>query len=318
VGRAAMVNLGAAGAAPSIWIILLNWNGLADTMACLASLRDAAPGPYCVRTLVVDSASQTDPRPALAAAFPAVRLERLERNMGFTGGCNYGMRLALAEGADYVVLLNNDTVVEPGFLAPLIEQLERHDEVGVAGPLIALFEPPDRIWFAGGRFTLATGGARHRLLGRPTAAAPRAPFATDFMSGCCMALRARDLRRHGLFEEGYFAYYEDVELCLRLRRAGLAAVCVPQSRIRHRVSASTRQAGGPAPLAYYFGIRNRVALVRRHGGRAERALFLLAFNPLRLAYYLLTLAARRRWQALAWLFLGLVHGLQGRLGGTAW
>lgn len=302
-------------AVPAVWVVTLNWNGLDDTLACLASLRACDTGPWRVRVLVVDSASAHDPRPALAAAFPEVLVERLGRNLGFTGGCNHGMRLALAAGADYIVLLNNDTVVDRGFLPPLIAYLERHPGAGVAGPLICLADRPERIWFAGATFDLATGRSPHWRSGRPAAEAPALPFATGFVSGCCMALRAGDLRRHGLLEEGFFAYYEDVELCLRLRRAGMEAVCVPASRIWHKVGASTRREGRPGALTYYFGIRNRTLAVRRHGDLAQRLCFLLLANPLRVAFYLFALAAGRRWKELAWLCLGLVHGLQGRAGG---
>jgi GT2 family glycosyltransferase len=304
-----------AAARPLVWVILLNWNGLEDTLACLASLRAADPGPNQVQALVVDSASARDPRPALAAAFPEARVSRLGRNLGFTGGCNYGIELALDAGADYVVLLNNDTLVDPGFLPPLLAELERRPELGVVGPLICLADEPERIWFAGATFEPATGRSPHRLLGRPAAAAPRAPFATDFVSGCCMALRARDLRRHGPLDERLFAYYEDVELCLRLGRAGLGAACVPASRIWHKVGASTRRGGRPGALAYYFGLRNRALAVGRHGSPAERLCFTLLANPLRFLAYLLRLGAGRRWRELAWLALGFVHGLQGRGGG---
>lgn len=300
---------------PSVWIIMLNWNGLDDTLGCLASLGRAEVGSYKLHTLVVDSASALDPCPAIAASFPAVQVVRLARNLGFAGGCNTGAELALAAGADYIVLLNNDTVVAPGFLPPLIGYLADHPETGVVGPLIAYADRPDTLWFAGATFGLATGRSPHRGLGRPLADAPDRPFASDFISGCCMALRARDVRRYGLFDAGYFAYYEDVELCVRLRWAGLGAVCVPASLIRHKVSASSGREGRPGPFAYYFGIRNRMATVRRHGSVAERLTFLLAASPLRVAYYLLALSARRRWKELAWLILGLVHGLQGRMGG---
>lgn len=299
----------------SIWVIVLNWNGLEDTLACLASLRAVEAAPYRLQVLVVDSASALDPRPALAAAFPAARVERLARNLGFTGGCNHGMAVALAAGADYIVLLNNDTLVEPGFLRPLVDQLAQDASAGVVGPLIGLLDQPERIWFAGATFGLATGRSPHWGLGRPMAAVQGRPFATDYISGCCLVARARDLRRHGLLDAGYFAYYEDVELCLRLRRAGLRAVCVPQSRIWHKVSASSGREGRPGPFAYYFGQRNRIATVLRYAGPARALCFVAVANPLRVAYYLAALAAGRRWKELAWLVLGLLHGLQGRLGG---
>lgn len=301
--------------APVVWVILLNWNGLADTLACLASLRAAAAGPYRVQVLVVDSASVEDPRPAIAAAFPEVLVECLERNLGFTGGSNHGIRAALAASADYVLLLNNDTLVDADFLPPLLGHLERHPALGVVGPLICYADEPGRIWFAGATFGLATGRSPHWLQGRPIAEAPSAPFATGFVSGCCLAMRADDLRRHGLLAEGFFAYYEDVELCVRFGRAGLGAACVPASRIQHKVGASTRRAGRLAPLAYYFSVRNRALTVRRHGGPIERLCFTLLANPLRVLAYSVRLGIARRWKELAWLVLGLVHGLEGREGG---
>lgn len=284
-------------------------------MACLASLRAAEHGPYRVRLLVVDNASREDPRPAIAAAFPEVAVARLRHNGGFTGGCNEGMGLALAAGADYIVLLNNDTFVERGFLPPLIALLERRPEVGAVGPLICYAAAPDRIWFAGATFQLATGRSPHWRQGELVKGAPAQPFNTAFVSGCCIVLRAGDLRRHGLFAEGYFAYYEDVELCLRLGRAGLGAVCVPASRIWHKVGASAAPQGRPGPLGYYFGIRNRMLTVRRHGRAAEQLFFLIIANPVRVALHLALLTAARRWKELAWLVLGFVHGLQGRQGG---
>lgn len=302
---------------PAVWIIILNWNGLADTLACLATLHHAVSGAYRVHILVVDNGSASDPRAAIAARFPDVEVVRLERNHGFTGGCNYGMQRALESGADFVVLLNNDTLVDPDFLAPLIDYLQRHGQVGVVGALICHAAQTERVWYAGADYRLALGQFKHRWLNASVARVPTKPFATGYVTGCCMALRTADLRRVGLFDERMFAYYEDAELCIRLRRQQQGAVCVPASRIWHKESASARRdqaAQSPSPLQHYLGIRNKIAVVRRHGTPWEQAIFLGLAIPLRTLAYLVILSARRQWAQLAWLMWGLIDGLGGRYG----
>lgn len=303
---------------PLLTIIILNWNGLDDTLDCLASLAALAPGPYRVQTLVVDNGSLDDPRPTLAARFPAVAVLRLAHNHGFAGGCNVGLRHALAQGSDLLLLLNNDTLVAPDFLLPLVAYLTQHPEVGIVAPLICYRDQPERVWFAGGNYRLALGSFRHRFAEADWRVVPREPFATAYASGCCIGLRASDLHQIGLFDEAFFAYFEDADLCMRYQQQQRRIVCVPQSRIWHAVSASTRrnqQEGYDSPLRHYLGMRNQIAMVLRYGTLWERMIFFALATPLRSLRYLSRFVWRRRWKTLVWFILGLVHGLQGRLGG---
>lgn len=303
------------GAVPKIWIVLLNWNGLDDTLACLESLGRCEFDGLETTLLVIDNASDIDPQPAIAARFPDVHVERSTRNLGFAAGCNRGMQMALEAGADYVLLLNNDTLVEPRFLRELVRFAEANPTAGVVAPVICYTDRPDTVWFAGANIVLAVGYFEHRYRNRPRASVPPRPFATAYASGCCMLLRRDVLERIGMFDQRFFAYFEDADLCLRARQHGFQVVCVPRSVIWHKESASTRRdlkKGTTSPLKHYLVARNRIRTVRKHAAPLQLLTFLLVGTTLRTAFYLCAFAARRRWEKLAFYALGVVDGLRKR------
>ncbi|MBV9848466.1 MAG: glycosyltransferase family 2 protein [Armatimonadetes bacterium] len=252
--------------APSVHIILVNWNGIADTMECLRSL-SRVTYPNC-SVIVVDNGSREDEAGALRAAFPAVTVLATGENLGFTGGNNVGIRHALGAGAEYVLCLNNDTVVDPGFLEPLVAALEGDPGAGLAAPHIFLYGEPRDLWYAGAEysFDLETlrarrGPAWHVI---PTAAdlERTEPHETQIVTGCALLARTGVMRRLGGFDERYFAYYEDVELNLRVAGMGLRRLVVPASRVWHKESRST---GGPmSPTVYFYMVRNTFMLAQDH------------------------------------------------------
>lgn len=202
---------------------------------CLTSLLAAWPSALDVRILVVDNASRRVDLAALQSRFPSIAFERLPENLGFAGGNNAGWR-RLQETTpelDYLVLLNPDTLVEPGWLEPLIDHLEAHPEAAAAQPLL-LLHPETRL--------INTTGNRCHFLGfglmsdfrRNRATAPRAPVAIDSPSGAAVALRAEVLRTCGLFDERYFLYLEDTELGWKLRSLGHQVHLAPQALVYHR------------------------------------------------------------------------------------
>jgi GT2 family glycosyltransferase len=290
---------------PSLWIIILNWNGLDDTLACLASLHAMPPLPPAVQILVIDNHSQTDPCETIQRHYPQVKTMRLPYNAGFAGGCNVGLRLAVAAAAEYVLLLNNDTLVEPHFLPPLLAYCVDNPTAGVVAPLIYHADQPEAIWFAGGRVRLSWGHCAHDQHNLPT------PTPTEYVTGCCMLIARPVLERVGLLDEAFFAYYEDVDFCLRARRAGFVPTYVPQSVIWHKVSAGTRPLQGhTSPLKHYLVARNRLMLVKKHGRRSAIAFFVLIINPIITVFFLLAFLARRRWHKLAALLWGMRDGLR--------
>lgn len=258
-------------------VVVLNWNGADETMACLASLaRLEAPRPA---VLVVDNGSTDRSVERIRRAFPDAELLALPQNLGFAAGCNAGFRRVLDEGFSYVLFLNNDTLVDPGFLSPLLGRLAGDSGVGIAVPKILYASMPNRIWYAGGSVNLATGRIAHEGLRRTDSPRYSMPGSTDYATGCCMAMRSLDFERFGGFDDGFSMYGEDVDLSLRVRHAGLRIAYEPRSRVWHKVSAS--MPGRPWRKARLRSA-GTLRLLQKHGKPHSLAAFALLL-PFRLA-----------------------------------
>ncbi len=240
----------------SWWVCVLNWNGREDTLRCLAALRE-------VRVVVADNGSGDGSVEAIRSAFPSVALVENGANLGFSGGNNAAIRYALGQGAEWVVLVNNDASLEAGAPEALRAAAARHPRAGVlAGKL--LDADGGRVQWAGQRVALLTGYAgRPRGHGRPDEFPYRIEGATDRAVGALMAVSREAIAAAGLLDEDLFAYVEDVDWSLRIRAAGFECVFVPGARAVHRVSAST---GGAAASTHtvYYGVRNTIVVVERH------------------------------------------------------
>lgn len=218
---------------PLVCIVILNWRGADDTLACVASLRRLGYANF--RILVLDNGSGDDSVTRIGEACPDLDLVETGANLGFAGGCNVGIRRALALGADYVWLLNSDARAEPGALAAMVDLAETDPGVGAVGSLICDLADPERV--------LAWGGGRVDLrFGRPShTVAPVADAELDYLTGASLLLRARALEDVGLLDEGYFLYWEEADLCYRLREGGWRLAVAPGSRILHRAPESTQR-----------------------------------------------------------------------------
>lgn len=258
-------------------IVVLNWNGAEDTIACLKSLAGVL-SPSC-RALVVDNGSTDGSPDMIRQAFPDIELLLLPSNIGYSGGNNAGFRRVKELQAEYVVFLNNDTVVDPGFCASLLDVLQRNPSAGIAVPKIFYLDLPDTLWYAGGVVRLSTGLIRHVGLRKKDAPEFDRPGTTGYATGCCLAMRCRDFEAAGAFDERFGMYAEDVDLSLRVRSLGMSIDYVPSSRIWHKVSASP----GGSPLRKLarksFGA---LRLFRKHRAWSGMLLYLLLL-PLRLA-----------------------------------
>jgi GT2 family glycosyltransferase len=237
---------------PSVHIVILNWNGLSDTLECLSSLKNLSYPS--VNAIVVDNASRDDQAARIAEAFPAATVLRQTENLGFCGGCNVGIRHALANGADYVMLLNNDTLVPPDLLEKLLAGLDGLEDAGAVSPIILEHPETEKIWFSRARWEAAEAQFR---LARPGEKyedfAGREPYRSDFACGCCLLAPARVFAEMGLLDERYFAFYDEAEWCARLREKGLESYVVPAAFMYHKVSRST-----PSLVSTYLLARNRL------------------------------------------------------------
>ena len=293
----------------SAWaFVVLNWNGGEDTLRCLGAL------PAGALAVVADNGSTDGSLEAVRERFPEVLVVENGANLGFSAGNNRGIEAALDAGAGWVVLVNNDAVLEPQALDALRAAAARWPGAGVlAGKL--LFED-GRVQWAGQRVALLTGySGRPRGFGRPDGPRYEQEGPVDRAVGALMAVSREAIGRAGLLDEDLFAYVEDVDWSLRIRAAGLACVLVPSVRAVHALSAST---GGErvSTTPLYFGVRNTIVVCERHrplGPAATRA---------RRASIAATFAARaglvlRSRDALDAVQAGLRDASTGRLGPRA-
>lgn len=245
----------------TVSIILLNYGGASDTLACLDSLRNLQRGPQeaDIRVVVVDNASPDDSVMRLKERLHARPEEFLliesAENLGYSGGCNLGLRhelnLPAGERPDYIWLLNNDTTTDPGALAALLQESRRTG--GLVGSL--LLYPDGSYQQVGTRLNAWTGRSR----GYPEASL-RDGMRVDALSGASMLIPVWVLDRVGLLDETFFLYFEDGEFSRRCARAGFLLTVALDSRVYHKEGATT---GRKSPATQYYYHRNRLRLFFR-------------------------------------------------------
>lgn len=245
---------------PIVAAVVLSWNRREDTLACLESL-EAATYP-ALRIVCVDNGSSDGSADAVATRFPDVLVRRLSANLGFAGGMNEGIRAALEDGAEQVFLLNNDMLVEPGFMEPLVAALSVDRGAAAACSQVVFAGSPDRTWYAGARFRPRRGyHGRHVRYGEPPLPPSAPAYTTERACAGAMLVTRSVLERVGLFDDTLFAYGEDVDWSLRARSHALHVLVVPASVIRHEVSASS--GGESSPATIYYNLRNGLVVSER-------------------------------------------------------
>ena len=202
-----------------------------------------------------------------AGSHAAVEIIESERNLGYAGGNNLGIRHALDHGADLILLLNNDTTVEPMLLDELVAAAERHPEAGCFGPWIFYMSDPDRLWFIRSEWEPALAAFTAPGKGRRASELPDEPTKTGYVCGAALLFRAGVARAIGLLDERFFLVYEDSDWCFRARRAGFACLMVPTARVWHKVGTSF--ASESSPLRTYFSTRNKLLWAEKNVSRRE-------------------------------------------------
>jgi GT2 family glycosyltransferase len=244
---------------PSVSIIILNWNGWRDTLACVESCQRLTWPNFQI--VVVDNASTDGSEEQLRQSLSGVEIIQSGANLGFSGGNNVGIRRALESGVDYVWLLNNDAVADPQALTILVEAMENDPDIGIAGSKIYYYDEPLKIWSAGGMWKKGRLHWRQRGANQLDEGQFDEPCGVGSVSGCSMLVRTTAIKKIGLMDEGYFLYWEDTEWCARARAGGYKVLLLPGSLVRHKVSVSTRQSSFPQ---YYYYTRNGFSFLREH------------------------------------------------------
>jgi hypothetical protein len=265
---------------PPVTCVILNWNGWRDTIECLEALKQCT---YTNLTIVVvDNGSTNDSVARIKTSRPDIRLLESGKNLGFAAGNNIGIRRAIAHGAGYVWLLNNDTRPAPDALAALIAKAMTDDRIGAVGSVCYVADSPSKVEAWGGaRVNLWVGYGRNSIK-------PRQDDWFHSLNGTSILVSTAAFKDAGLLDEGFFLYWEDTEFCLRLHKRGWRIAAAPTSRIAHKVHGST--AGDSIKLDRYqtaSGLR----LLQLHS-RAPRLASIL-FLMIRFARRLLRLQFAR-------------------------
>lgn len=257
----------------TVAIIIVNWNGWQDTVACLASLEKMDRKGLGINIIVVDNGSTDDSVSMISKSLPHGTILTLQKNLGFTGGNNTGMKFAILGGADYVWLLNNDTLVDRGALS-LIDAFDDAN-IGIAGSKI-YFAPGheyhhDRylakergkvFWYAGGKVDWSNMLASHRGVDEVDRGQYDKILDTPFVTGCSMMISKAVIEKVGFLDEKYYLYLEDLDFCLRAKRVGFRLLYYPKSVVWHLNAGSSGGAGGT--LHDYYITRNRLLLGFRY------------------------------------------------------
>lgn len=281
----------------SLTIIILNYNGWEDTIECLQSLESTIRSEqYDLSLIVVDNDSQNESVEYLSAYmrdcyrddfcctsnskealdYKCV-LFRSNENLGFSAGNNIGIRIVQERKSDYVMLLNNDTVVDDGFLPPLVQMLEENSSLGMVGPKIYdYYHRQD--------YTLGGYYSKYRGSGYLYYNTERADKKNvTFLSGCCWLIKTKVFDTCGLMDEVYFLYVEDVDYSCTVRNKGFNLSCTKDSIIYHKEERSTSF----KPILYYYNTRNRLYLHDKfENGFIDKFIFYIYFIITRLSYYL--------------------------------
>ncbi len=253
---------------PSVVVIVLNWNGKNDTIDCLRSL--ASLEYSNAETVVVDNASSDDSVWAILAEFPDLTILQTGANCGYAGGNNFGIKYAIEKRFDYVLLLNNDTIVSPELISKFIQAQRSLPERTILGARIYFHHDPSRLWFAGGHWNENIAEFEHIGIGRLDQEVVSTGEVVDYITGCALFAPTSAFVETGLLDEDLFLTYEETDWCYRAQRIGYKCHVVPNARLWHKVSASF--GGAQSPLAEYFMYRNRLVWSDRHASDSARRL----------------------------------------------
>jgi len=311
---------------PKVFVIILNWNQWELTLECLESVRELRTMNYELRVVVVDNGSTDNSKSKIQKAKSQFKmnnplrgknLELLENkeNLGFVGGNNVGIKYALKNNADYVMVLNNDTTVHSASMNQFIEVVKDNPEVGAVSPKIYFAkgfefhknrykkdELGKVIWYAGGNIDWDNVYGKSRGVDEVDRGQYNKGGETDFATGACMFLTAKALRDIGVFDEKYYLYYEDTDLSQRMKNKGWKVWYEPKAIIWHKVAQSS---GIGSDLNDYFTTRNRM-------------LFGMRYAPLRTKLALAKESVKLLLNGRKWQKIGVKDFYLGKFGKGSW
>ncbi|GGC64950.1 glycosyl transferase [Pedobacter quisquiliarum] len=292
-------------------IIILNWNGADVTNECIDSLLKLSYRNY--KIIIVDNGSVDNSLNSIALKSPNIDVLPLIHNQGFTGGNIAGLRYASNKyNSKFVLMLNNDTIVEPDFLTMMMATIVNVPECYAVVPKIYYYDDPSLIWFAGGRVSRISGVVTHYGLNRRDSPKYSIPCETKFMNGCCALISIDAINQLGFLDNQFFANSEDADYSLRILDSNHKIYYEPKAIIFHKVSHSFKSNKGKW-LAFYLAARGIVLLQRKHLSGLSLILFYFVFSLRWVAYLTLKLLLVLDFKSIKAIYNGAYDGLKGRL-----
>lgn len=293
---------------PLVVSVILNTNRREDTLACLASLAESTYSNQ--RIIVLDNKSTDDSVVAIRNSFPSVEVIELEENHGYAGNNNVGIHAAVGQGADWVFVLNEDTVLDPECVTYLVDVGESSDQIGVVGPMVYHHDEPEIIQSAGGllgpyweSIHLGKDELDHGQFGNPRP--------VEWISGCAIMVRREVIENAGVIDERFFYFWEETEWCVRASRAGWQIVHVPAARLWHK---GVQRNYRPKPSLLYYTTRNRFLLLSKHHAPAKAWVVAWGQTLRTLVSWTLKPQWRSKREHRDALFMGIVDFLRQRWG----
>ena len=260
------------------------------------------------KTVLVDNGSVDNSVEYFRTKYPELICIANQENLGFSGGNNAGIEYALLQGCDYIYLLNNDTEVDPHFLNEIVDVVEKDYKIGIAGSTVFYFNPSDIIWYAGGHVNWLSGDMVDPRVGKQFDSSLLTIEDVDEVAGAGMLIRSKALQRVGLLDPRFFIYFEETDLCQRVKRDKWRIVWVPNSKIWHKVSMTF---GELSPVMIYLMTRNRWLFMRKNCPRFILFAFHFIFRSIK---YFVQYRRQKNIKLQKAIFLGVRDALLNRYG----
>lgn len=242
-------------------IILLNYNNVNDTLECVKSIEDYYEREYTI--IVVDNKSTDNSKEKLLENRHRYKLILNDVNEGFAQGNNVGIKWAIKEGYEYIMLLNNDTLITKNSIETMVDEIKKDKNIGIISPRIMYYPEKEKIWFDGGKIDWFKFIVVHYNMGNNIKSSLKNNNEiVDFITGCCMIIRREVIEEVGYLPEEYFMYYEDVDYCVKVSEAGYKLLNIKESIIYHKVSSSS--GGEDSPFSIKWGTRNRIIFMEKY------------------------------------------------------
>lgn len=251
---------------PLVYVIILNYNGFDDTKNCIESVKKSSYPR--IKIVVVDNASSDDSAVKLRESFSDCIVLQTESNLGYAGGNNVGIKYALEQGADYICILNNDTLIAENTIEILMNKIisTRNCIVGPA----TLFWNKEIVHSAGVDINFWKGTSKIHYYGEDVSTISNIEVVCDYLEGTCLLFSTKDFEKIGLLPEIYFMYFEETEWCYRAKQNGIRIVCITNAKLWHKGSASTNKISG---MKQKLEDRNRIVFVQRNASNIQKIIF---------------------------------------------